>query len=120
MKYKSKQYAKALADIMVGSKTDVKKVTERFLELLEKNGDIGKAKEIMTLAEDIFIKKTGRRKIILETARPMGKNQIVKSFEMAGDIIEQRVNPEIIAGIKITINDEQLDMSIQKKLQEIF
>ena len=65
MKIKSKIYAEALAELMTEKKTadEENKISERFLKFVEKNGDLNKLKEIVALAEDLFIKKTGRRKI---------------------------------------------------------
>ncbi len=121
MKIKSKIYAEALVDLILKPGTD-EHAAENFLELLLKNGDMGKLKEIVSLAEEIFIKKTGRRKIIIESARKIkAKNkEIIQSIAHQGDIITERINSNLIAGIKIIINDEQLDLSMQKKLQNIF
>lgn len=122
MKIKPKIYAKALVDLIVENKNKTTNIVERFLRLLEKNGDIRKAKEILVFAEDLFIKKTGRRKIITETARKITPRQkeLLKSVERQGDIVSERINKDLIAGIKIIVNDNQLDMSMQKKLQNIF
>jgi F0F1-type ATP synthase delta subunit len=122
MKIKPKIYAEALAQIMAERKSaqEKEKIVEKFLKLLEKNGDMGKAKEILAFAENLFIKKTGRRKVVIETARKADKKALLKEIEMAGDIVQEKINPELIAGIKIIINDQQLDLSLQKKLQTIF
>lgn len=119
---KVKLYAKALAEIAVKKHTsaDENKITENFVKLLVKSGSEKKAKEIVDLAQDLFIKKTGRRKVILETARRVGKKELIKSFEMAGDIVQEKINKDLIAGIKITVNDKQLDFSMKKKLEELF
>jgi len=123
MKYKSKLYAQALAEILAEKKlvlTD-KKLVDNFLNLLAKNGDLKKAKEIIALAETIYLKKSGNKKFILETARELGKNNILKGFAKEGDALVHKISPEMVAGIKITINNEkQLDFSLQKKLNEIF
>lgn len=122
MKYKAKVYAKTLADLMVEKKTPAQeqKVVENFLKLLEKNGDMKKAKDIVALAENMFIKKTGRRKVLLESARKVDKKELLKSFERQGDIVQEKIDKDLIAGIKITINDRQLDFSMRKKIQELF
>ena len=122
MKVKPKIYAEALAEIMLDKKADHKKVVESFVKLLEKNRDMGKIKEILSLAEKIFAEKTGRRKITVETARKIKPKQkeLVQSIAQKGDMVTEKINPELIAGIKIIINDSQLDLSMQKKLQNIF
>lgn len=125
MKYKAKDYAKALVDLILqkGKPAEDKKILDNFLKILEKNGDIKKAKEITALAESIYFKKTGKKKIIIETARKIDQSQrnLLRSLEKEGDITEEKINKELIAGIKIIINNEkQFDASMQRKLQKIF
>jgi F0F1-type ATP synthase delta subunit len=121
---KTKLYAKALADLMMEKKTSEQeqKIVDNFLKLLEKNRDTGKIKEIIALAEDLFIKKSGRRKVFVETARKIKANpkELLNSILQKGDIVNEKINKDLIAGVKIIINDEQLDLSMQKKLQNIF
>lgn len=123
MKYKSKIYARALVDVLSDKKilAHEKKIVDNFLNILRKNRDIHKIKEIIFLAENLLFKKTGKRKIVLETARKIGKKNILESFLKDGDFLEEKIDVEIIAGIKIVINNNrQLDFSLEKKLQEIF
>lgn len=124
-KYKAKDYAKALSDVLSEKATDLesKKKAGNFLKLLEKNGDMRKAKEIINLTETIFFNKTGRKKITLESARKLNETQRkeLKFLETSGDITEEKINKNLIAGIKIIINgNKQFDASLQKKLQNIF
>ena len=97
----------------------LQKIVENFLTLLKKNQDIKKAKEIVALTENILLKKTGNKKVMLEMAR---KNSVVlRSVIKKNDIVEEKINPALIAGIKIIIDEEkQLDFSLQKKLNKIF
>ena len=119
MKIKTKDYALALAALIYEAKSDAKDITERFLELLVKNGDIKKAKEILVAAEKLLLAKTGNKKIVLEMARSSGAAST--AFLKKGDVLEKKINPELIAGVKIVIDDEkQLDFSLAKKLNQIF
>lgn len=122
MKYKPKQYAAALAEAMLKPGADGKKIADNFLEFLKRSGDMKKAKEIISLAENLFVKKTGRRKVVIETARKIKPEQkgLLASVAQKGDIVSEKINKDLIAGIKIIINDEQLDMSMQRKIQNIF
>jgi F0F1-type ATP synthase delta subunit len=122
MKIKSKIYAQALVELMLGNKTSEEEteIADKFLKFLEKNGDLRRVKEIISLAEDLFIKKTGRRKIILETARRVPEKEIIEKISQTGDIVKKKINKDLIAGIKIIINDEQLDMSMKNKLNKLF
>jgi F0F1-type ATP synthase delta subunit len=119
---KVKNYAKALAQVAMNKK-DNKKSFENFLALVKKNSLERKLREIVSLAEDIILEKQGKQKITLETARKItpAQKKTLNSVSKEGDIITEKLNPELIAGIKIIINDnKQFDGSLQKKLQSIF
>ena len=60
-RYHVKIYAQALADVFPGS-LDHKKIADHFLKLLKKNGDMKKAEQILLLAEQLILKKTGNKK----------------------------------------------------------
>lgn len=123
MKYKPKLYAEALAGALLKKDIDGNKIADNFLRLLEKNGDMQKASQIVLLAKKLFIKKTGRRQLTIESARKIKAKQkeLVDSILQKGDIIEEKINKDLLAGIKIIINGEkQFDASMQKKLNNIF
>jgi len=119
---KTKLYAKALAEAILGKKVDDKKIVDNFFKLLIKNGLEKKAKEIVSLAEEIILEKNGNKKIVFEIARKMmaGQKKVLDSVAKKGDIIKEKIRPELIAGVKIIINDsKQFDNSLQSKLQKI-
>ena len=119
MRYRPKNYASALVDAMSGNVGD-KKIVANFLALLQKNGDVKKANQIIMLAEKLLLKKTGNHTIMLETARKVDAKELVKSFAKKGDVIEEKINPALIAGVKIIIDSEQqLDNSLLAKLNKL-
>jgi F0F1-type ATP synthase delta subunit len=118
-----KIYAEALAGALLDKKNDEKKVAKNFLLLLIKLGYQSKARKIVELAEEIILKKKGNKKITLESARKLtAENRaLLKKFVKDGDIVKEKVNPDLIAGIKVVINNEkQFDNSLKSKLQNIF
>jgi len=120
---KTKLYAKALAEVLAKKGVDEKKVTSNFVKLLVSAGLEKKAKEILDLAEEMLLTKQGKNKITFETARKMtaGHKKLAESFAKNGDLISEKINPELIAGIKIIINNsKQFDASMKSKLQNIF
>ena len=120
---KIKLYAKALAEILSQKRIDEKKITDNFVKLLVKTGLEKKAQEILDLAEDFILLKQGKRKIVFQTARkmPAGQKKLLHKFIKEGDTVKEKINSELIAGIKIIINDsKQLDASMQNKLRSIF
>lgn len=119
---KTKLYAKALAEVLSGKKVDEKKVVNNFVKVLVSAGLEKKAKEILSLAEDILLAKQGKRKITFQTARKMtaGQKKVLQSVAKEGDIINEKISPELIAGVKIIINNEkQFDNSMLSKLNNI-
>ncbi|OGZ66972.1 MAG: hypothetical protein A3D34_00225 [Candidatus Staskawiczbacteria bacterium RIFCSPHIGHO2_02_FULL_33_16] len=121
--YKVKIYAEALVESILDKKNSAnsEKITENFLKILVKNQDLKKAGEIINLASTLLLKKTNNNKIIFETARKIDKKDISKSFTKKGDIVEEKINNKIVAGIKIIVdNNRQLDFSLSAKLQSIF
>jgi len=120
---KIKIYAKALAQVLSEKKGDEKKIVNNFLKLLTKAGYERKAKEILNLAEDFLLAKHGKKKVTFETARKTTASQkkLLESYAKNGDIIKEKINPELIAGVKIIINNsKQFDASLKSKLQNIF
>jgi len=119
---KIKIYAKALASVIYDGKVENSKIVKNFTNLLISSGYDKKSKEILELAENILLAKQGKRKIIFETARKMTSEQkkILEKFVKEGDVVKEKINPELIAGIKIIINEsQQFDVSMQNKLQKI-
>jgi F0F1-type ATP synthase delta subunit len=124
---KTKLYAKALSEVIFEGKTDENKIISNFVKFLISKGYEGKslagqAKEILDLAQDLLLQKQGKRKITFEIARRMtaGHRALLKGFTKEGDIVKEKISPELIAGVKIIINDsKQFDASMQSKLQKI-
>ncbi len=123
MKYKTKEYAKALADIISKepSQSEQTKIVKNFLDFLKKNNDEKKAKEIIAMAQSMHLKKSGKRKVTIETARKINAKELIKPFLKDGDVVEEKINKELIAGIKIIVNSEaQLDFSMLRKINNLF
>lgn len=125
MKYTPKTYARALVDVVSRAPDDSakNKLAERFLEMLRKRGDIPRLKKIIFEYENLLQKKEGFRKVIVESARPLGDaaTRLFKNIIRKEDAVEERINPELVAGVKITVNgDTQFDGSLKRKLDLLF
>ena len=71
----------------------------------------------------MILAKQNKDKIIFETARKITPSQKKMLHDIAkdGDQIKEKINPDLIAGVKIIINEnKQFDGSLQNKLQNIF
>jgi F0F1-type ATP synthase delta subunit len=124
MKYPASTYAKALAEVIVATKeADNARVIKNFLAMVERNGDSASLGKILEQAGRFAREENGIRKVAFESARPLTKSQksAVSGLAKKGDVIEERIDPSLIAGVKVIVNDElQLDGSLKGKLDTLF
>lgn len=126
MKYTPKLYARAFGDIAsqhpkLNFQEEVQ-LLKNFLRVIEKHGDAGKLGKILDACERFLRAKEGLRKVTIETARllPNAKKSL-KGFLKPDDIVEEKIYPALIAGVKITLNDEeQFDATLARKLKKLF
>ena len=131
MKYAPHVYAKALVEVLsapaAGSEAGSHKMTDdelakNFLALVRKNGDERYLRKILEEASRFARGKSGVRKVTVESARALIPSQkaMIAHFVKAGDMVEERIDPDLIAGIKIILNDEmQFDGSLKNKLNRV-
>ncbi len=124
MNYSPKNYADAFCSAVLEAKSDAEKdkCIRNFLDLLKKNRDQRKVSDILSLAEKIIGQRTGARKVVVESARPLStqNKKLVESMVKPIDHVEKKISKDLVAGIKVTINDElQLDGSFSKKIKNI-
>jgi len=115
---------KAIIHKLFGDKTDT--LTHKFLDLLEKKerlqilGDIGSA------FEDLYKKQKGIVNAQVITAVPLTKDLEQKIYQKIKELtgskaiqLEQRIDPKIIGGFILNVNDLRYDASIRGKLSKI-
>lgn len=124
MKYSPKLYARAFGELAAGALSDNKEtiLARNFLAAVRKNGDVHQLKKIYGETEKFLRLKDGRRKITIETAREIAGLKIkLKHFFAQLDIVEEKINPELLAGVKITVNDEtEFDGTLKRKIDKLF
>jgi len=123
MKYPAHIYAKALAEAITAPGAGGDVIAKNFQALLLRNGDEAHARKIVEEAARFVRGKHGIRKVTIESARELGAAQrkIVAALTKPGDVIESRIDPELVAGIRLIVNDElQFDGSLKGKLDKIF
>jgi F0F1-type ATP synthase delta subunit len=120
MKYTPHLYARALTSLLEKglSKTEEDSVVQNLLALLKRNGDLKHLPKIISLAEHQLIENQGGRNITIETARPIPDIKKKIHFLLrANDVVEEKINPAILAGVRVVINGEsQIDASLKSQL----
>jgi F0F1-type ATP synthase delta subunit len=128
MKYPAHIYAKALAEVIGNSskESNAKEsatIVKNFLALVRRNGDEAHLRAIVEEAARFARGKAGIRKVSVESARALtaAQEKEVGKFLKTGDVVERTIDPELIAGIRIVLNDEmQFDGSLRGKLDKVF
>lgn len=125
MKHSAHIYAKALAGAITDPNAKPgEEIVKNFMAIVLKNGDGAHLKKIVTETARLVHRKSGMRDVTLESARPLGEKQkktALDHFTKPHDAITEKTNPELIAGVRVTVNDElQFDGSLQAKLNTLF
>jgi len=125
MKYPTHSYAQALAEVIRDPKAKAHEaeIVKNFLALLHKNGDESHARKIVEEAARLARRYGGGRKVTVESARRLtpAQKKLVHGFLKKDDTVEERIDPDLIAGIRIILNDEmQFDGSLRGKVDKIF
>lgn len=125
MKYPATAYAKAFSELATEatSATAQMKLVKGFWAAVEKNGDLGKADKIVAEAEKLVRRAEGRDLYEVETARATGTSakKLLSGVATTNDIVHETVNPELVAGVRITKNgSEQLDVTLATRLNTLF
>ena len=125
MKHSPQLYAHAFSAVASGplSSEREKTLVKNFLNLIKKNGDEHQLKKILARTEQQLREDCGRRKVVIETARRQKHScaDRLKGFITKDDIIEEDIDSELGAGLRITVNDElRFDGSYKKRLSGLF
>lgn len=123
MKYRPKHYAAAFAAAaLAATPKDGDALVARLMASVRRHGDSRALPKILAETERIMRAKTGRRSITLTTARPLpSARHTLGAFLKPGDIVETRIDPALVAGITITIDDtREFDGSLRHKLNRLF
>ena len=123
MKYTNKQYAAALLAVVQNAAEKKRlEALERFLKILTRNHDYRHLPAILRQLERLHLTERGIQKVEIYAADPVPtdlKREIEKILAKKIIFIEKK-NPDLIAGIKILINDELLiDASAKRQIQKM-
>jgi F-type H+-transporting ATPase subunit delta len=106
-------------------KQDANKEVMNLIEVLAANDRILALAEIYHVFRELVLEDQKRSDAIIETAYDMSKTE-VEEFEHIlskkfGKTITAtvKINPELIAGIKVTINDKVIDGSVKGRLDNL-
>lgn len=121
MRYRPVQYAEALHEAMSGKKEpEQRAIARRFGRVLARHRVFGKTSAILAAYEKLTLCAQGTRKVRIESTGFVPEQLKKKIQKILGKKIqfEEKENPELLAGVKILINDELLiDASARRQLK---
>jgi F0F1-type ATP synthase delta subunit len=124
MRYSLNNYINALVGALQETPNEKKDIIlTNFVKLIEKNGDISKRDKIIEAVHRKFVNMSGGKWVSVELARKASepRMRLIKEMFTAKDHVIFYINPELKAGIRITINgEEELDNSLNNKLKKLF
>ena len=122
MKKSNKQYAKALYEISKDvPKSHWEEIAKQFLGLLQKDRKLTKVNLIIDEFVKYSKKQEGINEIEIESARVLDKTTINKIKKMFGEKSDVKtiVNPDMIGGVRIKVDDVVYDASLKKQLSRL-
>ena len=124
MKYPAPTYAKALLAVYHKASADQHShIVKNFIRVLVKNGDVSSLAKIEVEIQKQLVKQKNGRMILVETARDLDDAVLKKIFSKFSthDHVESKINPSLVAGVRVSINGEQeLDISLARRLHSMF
>jgi len=124
MKYSPRQYAEVLLSALEGKlEKERKEILKRFVSVLAKNRDLSRLGAILCELEREFFKKSGMKKIWVESVSPLsvGLRKEIEAAVGGKTYLHEKINPSLLAGIRILINDELLiDASARRQIEKLF
>lgn len=123
MRYSAKQYAKTLYQLTEGAGRDeAKKIVEKFALTLKQNNDLKLFNDI--IGEFFRLEDEAKKIVRIEVKSAtkldsVSRKAIIKIFEKATGKkaeLKEKIDPDLIGGVKIKMDDILIDKSVKNKL----
>jgi F-type H+-transporting ATPase subunit delta len=122
MRYSPKQYAQALYDSLKDVKEgEIDLIFKNFYSILLRNNDLKLINKIIEKIKEIDKEERGVVEVEVTGAKEIDKDLVSKLCNLIGKKaeIQKKVDPGLIGGLKIQINDLLIDGSIKAKLNKL-
>lgn len=123
MRYSVNNYVKAFSELLKEAPANRhENISASFIKLLQKTGDIKHKEKIIEAIHKKLVNEKGGKWIDVEVARESAsKKGMLKNKFSDKDHLNFKINPELVAGMRITVNgEEELDNTLQNKLNKLF
>ena len=122
MKISAKDYANALLELSEKNPKNISEVAKNFHLYLLRKRKIKILPLILEKLDEIEKEKMQIFEIEVETSSPLTPNQkkkIMKFYDKHKVIIQEKINPKLLGGIVVKVNNTVLDGSLQSNLERL-
>jgi F0F1-type ATP synthase delta subunit len=122
MRYSPKQYASALFESLSEKGTNADVVVKGFVKMLVGNYDRALLPKILMQFKKLERNKAGRHEVVLTSARQLEKSVIADVKKKVGENsgIKEVIDPQVLGGVRILINDEIIiDGTLKSRIQKM-
>lgn len=118
MKVTAKQYARAFVETVHGANAkQLSEASAQFVKTVAEHGDLHRMSDIVRNVDAAWKEKFGAANVHVTTAHPLSKELRISLEQLAqGATIHETVDPELIGGARIRIDDRLIDGSVAGKL----
>lgn len=125
MRLSTSQYAEILFSLSEDA-ADPARTAESFLSFVRANRAMGRMADILRAFDRLVSRREGRRDLLVETAAESGTGFRADIEGLAAGLFPGKtlsfrfsVRPELLGGARISSDDEMVDATIRRRLQEI-
>ena len=120
-KLTAKQLAQVLLEVCENKTgAELEKTVQEFVKVLVSRQEFFQTRAIIKQIDVLWREKFGIAKVKIETAYPLDEKTHQKLIQiLQGADLEEKVNPDLIGGAKMRIDDRLLDGSVLGKLMAL-
>ncbi|MFH1047730.1 MAG: F0F1 ATP synthase subunit delta [Patescibacteria group bacterium] len=125
MQYSSKEYARALYEVIRGMKDkEAEQAIVKFVADMKSRGLLALLPEILKALPTTIKMVDGIEDVVIESAHDLDDATVAGAVKALGKKqseveVRQIINPEIIGGIKVRGRDTVLDASLRGRIQKL-
>ena len=120
MKYKTRDLAALLLALVKDApQKEIPNLINKFVDYIKEAHATSLLPRILKTFDALWNREFGIKKALITVAKPMNKEEKREVTRALGEEVEleEKVEPEIIGGIKIMIDDLLVDASLRRRLE---
>lgn len=121
-RYTPKQYATALFDALSEKGANHDAVVKSFAKVVAKHYDRALLPKILMQFKKLERSKAGRHEVVLTSARPLERSVVADVKKKVGEMsgITEVVDPQVLGGLRVLINDEfVVDGTVKARIERM-